>query len=221
MEVSVKEAAVLLRRSPRAVRLMAQHGRIPARLVGGRWLVEAEELVARSEQLAAEQRAKVEQVREQVNRALDKALPKELTDHSSPAGNCLPNSANPADVGRDGRAFYSVKGLQACDTALGLLKDTRGLAELSGSRGAELTAAKGDLVALLRNLVEGCHQFHPQVKIERFVAARSAACGALAELLAFAAVHENKDASDLAARLERDMLGLIRGLLRRAEKSAR
>ena len=44
MEISIKDAAELLGKSERTVRHMAQSGRLPARRVGSRWLIDREEL---------------------------------------------------------------------------------------------------------------------------------------------------------------------------------
>ena len=47
MEISIKDAAELLGKSERTVRHMAQTGRLPARRIGARWLINRDDLLAR------------------------------------------------------------------------------------------------------------------------------------------------------------------------------
>ncbi|MBK7828921.1 helix-turn-helix domain-containing protein [Nannocystis sp.] len=47
MEISIKDAAGAARQSERTVRHMAQTGRLPARRIGSRWLINQDDLIAR------------------------------------------------------------------------------------------------------------------------------------------------------------------------------
>jgi excisionase family DNA binding protein len=53
MEISIKDAAELLGKSERTVRHMAQTGRLPARRIGARWLINQEDLLAAQGQPAS------------------------------------------------------------------------------------------------------------------------------------------------------------------------
>ncbi len=195
MELSIREAAAVLGKSERMVRHLAATGRIRARRDGGRWLIERDGLGA----AADAQRDQVEHVRERLNRTLDRASP-------APA------------AGSAKRPFYSARDLDAHRAAAEVIGDLAKLAAAHTDAGAALAEPADRLRAFLRALTDGCHQFHPPSKIERFVQARSLLAGAIADLVCFNLVHAAPDVAPLADRLERDALGAMRGLLRRAEK---
>ncbi len=70
MNLTVREAAVLLGRSPRTVRAQVARGVLPGRKVGGRWRLKRETLP-----LTEAQRRQLRRKAEAVRRAVDQALP--------------------------------------------------------------------------------------------------------------------------------------------------
>ena len=75
MEVTIRQAAARLGRSPRQIRYLIQKARIPARKVGGRWLV----TISAAEQSTGQARAaaqKVEKLRAVVESALSLPPPR-------------------------------------------------------------------------------------------------------------------------------------------------
>ncbi len=54
--LSIPEAAAKLGKSPRQVRAMILNGQLPARKVGSRWLIDANDLAPSDQQLAATER---------------------------------------------------------------------------------------------------------------------------------------------------------------------
>lgn len=70
MEVTIREAAPLLGRSPRAVRARVAQGLLPARRVGRTWMIPLEHLP-----LTAEQRARMLARAEEARSAVDRVLP--------------------------------------------------------------------------------------------------------------------------------------------------
>ena len=67
MEVSIREAAQIIGRSTRTVRNMAQSGRIKARRVGDRWMVDRESLNTLSGLAPDARRTQVAEFREKLN----------------------------------------------------------------------------------------------------------------------------------------------------------
>lgn len=202
MELSVNEAARLLGKSPRTVRHLVATGQLRGRREGVRWLIDREALESISPAEAASRRAQVERVRERVDAAMDRAAPP------------------PAD-GRVRRA-YSVRDLRAFELARELIaKVARARDASSGPAGDRLARAEGSLRECLRALADGCHQFHAHAKADCYAHARSTACAAVADLLAFTAVHEQAEADEVAERIEAELLRSIRGLIRSAEKARR
>lgn len=193
--MSIREAAALLGKSERMVRHLASSGRIAARRSGTQWLIDCDKL----DVTADAQRDQVEAVRERVNRTLDRAAP-------APSG------------GAEKRPFYSARDLDAHRTAAAVIVELAKLGAAHPEARAELEGPAAGLRAFLRALTDGCHQFHPNAKIERFVRARSLLAETIADLVCFNLVHTQPDLLELADKLEREALGAMRGLLRRAEK---
>ena len=188
MELSIKEAAALLGRSPRTVRHLAQSGQLPARREGRAWRIDRDAL---SSTIAKDADRRREQMQ-----TLEATLQQAVAD-------VTPSKAPHART-------YSVGDLRA----FGVGKEV--YARLPNDRG-QFETVRADLRRCLRALSDGFHQFHPDVKIDCFVRARAAAANAVAELMLLDEP-DSVDLASLAGRLEGELLGQLRGLIRRAER---
>lgn len=189
MKLTVKEAAALLGKSERTIRHLAQAGTIPAERLGNQWVFDREKLVAGDADAVAARAAEVGRIRQHVEAAIEAVTPPPP----------------------DGRGFYSVREVVAFRTC------SRVLAEVEGAEQPSLNHAASALRDCLHRLADGFHQFAPEHKISRLLAARSACCAAIAEL-AHAAAHQGVAKADgWADALEKEALGSLRGLIRRAE----
>lgn len=191
MKLTVDEAAALLGKSPRTLRHLAQTGGIPAERMGNRWVFDRDKLTAADPDAAARRAVEVERVRGHVEAAIESVAPP------------------PPGPGRD---FYSVRDVTAFKVA------SQVLAQVEGAQRHELQHAAGALRDCLHRLADGFHQFAPDHKIHRLLAARSACCAAVAELLHVALHHRLAEATVWADALEREALGSLRGLIRQAER---
>lgn len=114
------------------------------------------------------------------------------------------------------RGFYSVRDV----TAFKVLAAVRHELEHTSSDAPAHAAALGAICEAMHRLSEGFHPYQVQHKIERLIEARDRCCAAVAELT-YLGRHGARDAAlDQASRLERDALGSLRGLLRKAERRA-
>ena len=116
-----------------------------------------------------------------------------------------------------GRRFYSVRDLRVFTHAQLALAE---LHALCGSH-RELTAARDALLGLARTLTEGCHQYHPRRKLDLLLRARTEACAALADVLSFNRMQREPDLTSLADRIEGELRGGVRGLIRRMENKSK
>ncbi len=195
MEVTIREAAQIVGRSTRAVRNMAQSGRVKARRVGRRWMVDRESLNSVLGPAPDVRRTQVAELREKLNQSLDRATP------------------TPPETSQ--RSYYSVRQLDACTVACVALQQ---LAELEAEPRQALAEAEAALREFLRALTESVHQFHPELKIKCLLRARSHACTALADLIAYDTVHDTPAITALADRIEGVLLASLTGLIRHAER---
>ena len=194
MDLSVKEAAALLGKSPRTVRLMIQQGRIVARRDGQQWRIDRDRLVGVDAERAEARSSELSQIRDHLDGAIEAVQP-------------------PAE--RPRRSFYSVRDVTAFSAAASVL------AELDDFPADAIEPARTHLQAFLRCIADAVHQFHPEQKIPRFVEARRLACEALADLVVARGRSDAAALEPLADRVERDVLGPLRGLIRSAERRAR
>ena len=201
MELTVKDAAALLGKSPRTIRHLAQSGKLPAKRKGGRWVIDRDALDSRVEIQAEARGEQLELVRGRLNSALDAAKP-----------------PSPDGTKRD---FYSVRDMKTYAVAIAQLTEIVHVRETHAEIAPALECAETALRDCLRMISEGCHPFQPQTKIDRYVRARGHACVAIADLLAFNAVRQQPELTPLVDRIERDLLRSLRGLIRRAEKIRR
>jgi hypothetical protein len=109
-----------------------------------------------------------------------------------------------------GRKLYSVRDVLAFGHVLTASRTAR-------EKLGESNAAADALERAAVSLACGCHRFHPREKTDGFRDAREQVCAAVARLyLAGGAAAE-----ELALGLERDVLPLLAGLLRRLERKDR
>lgn len=191
MKLGVKEAAALLGKPPRTIRHLAQHGKLPAERVGQHWVFDRAELIAHDPDAAAARAQDVARVRHHVDSALDAVTP-------------------PGPEPQ--RGFYSIRDVTAFRIASSVL------AAVEAAGQPALQSAASALRTCLHHLTDGFHQFQPPLKIQRLLDARAACCAGIAELLHAARHLPMAEATAWADELERDALGSLRGLIRRAEK---
>ncbi|MEM7246747.1 MAG: helix-turn-helix domain-containing protein [Acidobacteriota bacterium] len=202
MELTVTEAAAVLGKSARTVRHLVKQGKIPGRRVGNRWLIDREALSATFTHDADARRERVRELEEHVAKALDDSLPAGSREHGD-------------------RRHYSVSDLRAFQHGKEVLAELDRTIASTPSLAAELREARGSLLCCLRALTEGSHQFHADLKLECFLRARTTCCACITDLLTVSAADHAVSLAELADRLERDLLGALRGLLRRAERRRR
>jgi excisionase family DNA binding protein len=213
MEISIKDAAELLGKSERTVRHMAQTGRLPARRIGSRWLINQEDLLARKA-------AGVGNDVDDVDAAADDAaesepMSAELDDDSN--SDELPrrasrqhvtvNFSHPLPPG----IVTSVRELDSFHIATDILAEV-GELRRAVKDGPLLRDAETHLREFLQLLTDGCHaDLH--TRRDRFREAQSRACAALTDLVHFNVKQAEPDLGPLGERLERELIGSLRMLL--------
>lgn len=217
MEISIKDAAELLGKSERTVRHMAQTGRLPARRIGARWLINRDDLLARkaagtTDDADADADADFETAElEHDEDDADGHAPR----NPSRQGFTVNWHANGAGLGYE-RALppgviTSVRELPSFHVATELLAE---LGELRREvkEGGTLREAEAHLREFVALLADGCHaDLH--TRRDRFREAQSRACAALTDVIHFNVSRAEPDLAPLAERLERDLIGSLRLLL--------
>lgn len=211
MEISIKDAAELLGKSERTVRHMAQTGRLPARRIGSRWLINQDDLLARKaagvgndSDDPADNEPELD-----ADSELDSA---DLDDsHESPRRPTRQpvtvNFSQPLPPG----VVTSVRELDSFHIATDILAE---LGELRRAvkDGPLLRDAETHLREFLQLLTDGCHaDLH--TRRDRFREAQSKACAALTDLVHFNVKQAEPDLGPLGERLERELIGSLRLLL--------
>jgi excisionase family DNA binding protein len=205
MEISIKDAAELLGKSERTVRHMAQTGRLPARRIGARWLIDRDDLLAR------------------------KAAGNTDDEGEELAAELEPGDADDGDGRPEFAAHFAARSIdlddlpRSVDRALppgeldGFHIATAILARLGELRrelkdAPLLRDAENHLREFLHLLADGCHaDLH--TRRDRFREAQSRVCAALTDLIHFNVVRAEPDLGPLAMRIERDLIGELRVLL--------
>lgn len=185
MTLSLMDAARALGWSPRQVRYAIRNGKIPARKVAGRWVIEQQDLPLTNGQRHARQRKAAE---------LEQTVRDALGPHLAPAANA-----------------YSVSDLVAFQRTLTFCREAARLLE-DGTHPA-VCMLNDALVSLAR----GCHRFHARDKRAAFTEAREQAAAAVAYLH----LAGSEPCALLAATVERDLMPLLSGLLRKSERKER
>lgn len=212
MEISIKDAAEMLGKSERTVRHMAQTGRLPARRIGSRWLINQDDLIARKAAGLGnhiDDAADAADVDSDLDAELDAT---ELDDlHESPRSSSRQhftvNFSHPLPPG----VVTSVRELDSFHIATDLLAE---LGELRRTvkDGPLLRDAETHLREFLQLLADGCHaDLH--TRRDRFREAQSRACAALTDLIHFNVKQPEPDLGPLGERLERELIGSLRVLL--------
>jgi excisionase family DNA binding protein len=208
MEISIKDAAELLGKSERTVRHMAQSGRLPARRVGSRWLIDREELQS-GKYTSSGDDAEVE-----AELAAESTEDSEVTNAPA-ADETAASDDGPRPRFRFDRALPpgtpSVRALGSFHIAADLLAE---LGELrSGLRDAPLLAeAERHLRDSIEALADGCHA-DVRDQPERFRVARTQVCAALTDLIHFNVSRAQPDLTPLVDRIERELLGSLHALI--------
>ncbi len=186
MQLSVREAATLMGRSPRTVRAQLARGDLPGTKVGGQWRVERRHLPLTEEQRQALQR-KSDRVRATVEDALPPRSAKRAADRT--------RSVTDLDAFRLGAEV-----LTALRTA-----ETTGLDEATRQQ------ACASLEAALIALTESSFHFDPPAKQKALKRCRAElACAVTLLLLA----DEEGDTATWARQLETGMAPAVAGLAR-------
>lgn len=215
MEISIKDAAELLGKSERTVRHMAQTGRLPARRVGSRWLIDRDDLL--SGKYSGQD---------------DDELADEAGDDVSA------ELGEPADVSADGDADVftpipgprprfrfdralppgapSVRALDSFHIAADLLGEL-GEVRRANQNSTYLREAEQHLRGFIQALADGCHADAGD-QPERFRAARSQVCAALTDLIHYNVAAERPDMTPFVDRLEHELLGSLQALIGAADE---
>ena len=219
MEISIKDAAELLGKSERTVRHMAQTGRLPARRIGARWLINRDDLLARK---AA---GTTDDADTDADADFETAELENDDDSTSEDGHA-PRSPSrqgftvdwqprAASLGFDRAlppgAITSVRELPSFHVATDLLAE---LGELRREvkDASVLREAEGHLREFVALLADGCHaDLH--TRRDRFREAQSRACSALTDVIHFNVSRAEPNLAPLAERLERDLIGSLQVLL--------
>lgn len=212
MEISIKDAAELLGKSERTVRHMAQTGRLPARRIGSRWLINQEDLLARKAagvgndiddvDAAADDAAESEPMSAELDEDSNEELPRSPSRQHVTVN--FSHALPPGEV-------TSVRELDSFHIATDILAE---LGELRRAvkDGPLLRDAETHLREFLQLLTDGCHaDLH--TRRDRFREAQSRACAALTDLVHFNVKQAEPDLGPLGERLERELIGSLRMLL--------
>ncbi len=193
MELTVREAAALLGRSPRAVRAQLARGDLPAVKRGGRWRIERRHLPLTEAQRQALQ-AKADTVRQ----AVEEALPSRLARTPGQKSRSLAD----LDAFRHGARLLDE--LRAADD--------EALAECSRRRVIRL------LERALLAVAEAAQHFDRDLKLEAIHRARARLAQATAVLLLEAGIPPREPVFGWVASLETEVIPAVAGFARWAGK---
>jgi len=216
MEISIKDAAELLGKSERTVRHMAQTGRLPARRIGARWLINRDDLLARKAAGTTDDADDVEFETAELETEDDSGA----DEHHAPRnpsrqGFTVNWQTSAPNLGFE-RALppgviTSVRELPSFHVATELLAELGELRRETKDT-STLREAEGHLREFVALLADGCHaDLH--TRRDRFREAQSRACSALTDVIHFNVSRAEPDLAPLAERLERDLIGSLRLLL--------
>jgi len=185
VDISLREAAVVLGQSERQVRYAIKQGRIKATLRAGRWVVDRDSLQRGTEQREHRQR-QLDGLRASVEATL--GLTEDAATHRR----------------------WSVRDLKAFQTAVPLLRGVSGLPTSAGS-----DAAAAALKRTVQALTRGTHEFYRERKQTAYAEARVACCDAVSELLVAGGQAAEALADRIEAELLPAIGGLLRRSERR------
>lgn len=209
MEISIKDAAELLGKSERTVRHMAQTGRLPARRVGSRWLINRDDLLSGKYNADSADDADAE-----LAGAASDAVDEEIADDAADV------APSPRPRFRFDRALPpgtpSVRALDSFHIAADLLAELGAIRhELKDA--PLLREAEGHLRGFIQVLADGCHADAVD-QPERFRSARSQVCAALTDLIHFNVTRAEPDLTPLVDRIEHELLSSLQTLIGTADQ---
>ena len=216
MEISIKDAAELLGKSERTVRHMAQTGRLPARRIGARWLINRDDLLARkaagtTDDADADADADAEFETAELETDDDSSVDEHAPRNPSRQGATVNWQTSGYERALPPGVITSVRELPSFHVATELLAELGDLRrEVKDT--STLREAEGHLREFVALLANGCHaDLH--TRRDRFREAQSRACSALTDVIHFNVGRSEPDLAPLAERLERDLIGSLRLLL--------
>lgn len=196
MNLTLKEVAALLGRSPRQLRYLVKIGKIIASKKNGCWHIESTDLP-----LSESQRERLHQRVNEARDIFDQAL--EPVDKAA--------SSTPREK-KEGK-HYSVTDFKAFQDGESIYK------EMTDSFGQKDVACR-HLFDALCQITQGCHAFHPQDKCARFTSARESAALAVTTLL-LEKPKESGHRKGFAQRIEQELIPKIARLLATHERRSR
>lgn len=208
MEISIKDAAELIGKSERTVRHMAQTGRLPARRVGARWLIDRDDLLSGKYNNVSDEPEEVpaETLTAQVETETDAEAPAEAEEERAAAPRPRVRWDRSLPAGSP-----SVRALDSFHIAAELLAE---LGELRQSLpdAPLLRDAENHLRGFIQALADGCHADGSD-QPARLRAARTAVCAALTDLIHFNVTRDQPDLTPLVDRIEHELLSSLQGLI--------
>ncbi len=195
MELSVREAAVLLGRKPRTIRAQLARGELPGRKRGGRWRIEGRKLP-----LTEAQRSDLQRKADRVRTAVDDALPSRMAASS-------------------GQRSRSLADLDAFRRGTEVLAEMR-MARSPLEKAVQERAAAMAQEALLA-IAEGVTLFEREHKLEALNRARSGLARCTALLLLSGGIPPAEPVYGWVAALESEVMPAVAGLARWAESRRR
>ncbi|MBZ5709078.1 helix-turn-helix domain-containing protein [Nannocystis pusilla] len=214
MEISIKDAADLLGKSERTVRHMAQTGRLPARRVGSRWLIDRDDLMSGKYSGQGDDEVPAEGHEAGASTSDSQDIHDDGFEHDDAA-----LSAERPRLRFD-RALPpgtpSVRALDSFHIAADLLAE---LGELRRDLrdATHLRDAEQNLRGFIQALADGIHADLGD-QPERFRAARTQVCAALTDLIHFNVAHDKPDLTPLVDRIEHELLGSLQVLIGTADE---
>ncbi|MBL8693115.1 MAG: hypothetical protein JNJ88_03380 [Planctomycetes bacterium] len=194
MEITLREAAVLLSRSERTLRAQVSRGELEGRKVHGRWILERRSLPLTDAQRAALD-ARANAIRDTVERAL-------------PARAAI-------SAGDRRRTVLDLDAFRAGSRVLRAMRETTNVAEGS------LAASARSLRRALLSMARATHAYDAPTKLKDLRRARAALSVATAQLWIEAGDPPADPQLRFAIEIETHVLPRLRGLLRWAERASR
>ncbi len=192
MQLSVREAATLLRKSSRAVRAQVARGELPGTKRDGRWYVDGRKLP-----LTEAQRRALQQKADAVRQMVDEALPSRMA----------------ATLGHRGRSIADLDGFRLGAEVLAAIR-----ADTSAVLDAAVREQVGDsLEQALLALAEAVQQFDRELKVAAAARARAGLARAVGMLFIGAGIPPAEPVHSWVVTLETEVIPAVAGFARWAE----
>ncbi len=198
MELTLKEAATVLGKSPRQIRYLIKAGRLPGKKQGSQWRIASDDLP-----LTDAQRASLADRLEAARAAFEKGV--------APVARATAGDQGSRGKGK-GKKSYSVNDLLVFQAGEAIYR------ELARDLGEDTPAAR-NLFNALAMVARGCHSYNSSDKASRFIEAREMAATTVVDLL----LREAPDSPSraLAGRIEDEVIPKIAGLISSNEKRSK